>query len=171
VADFRHDHLCCAKLQPSWFCCSYLIYGQFYGGSSRTQRDTCLCSRSPSIHTQRLTGTVTQLGGRRNLLPPSSGQRSKSLVPPTGSLRAIIFPNRSHLCRRPTILLLSLVHPGPQYGSSLSPDPCHSPLTRTIFWDIATCSPLKLNRRFGGTYRLHLQLCLPPAFTLVSCSA
>jgi hypothetical protein len=27
----------------------------------------------------------------------------------------------------------------------------------TIFWDITTCSPLKVNRRFGGTYRLHLQ--------------
>jgi hypothetical protein len=27
----------------------------------------------------------------------------------------------------------------------------------TIFWDITPCSPLKFNRRFGGTYRLHLQ--------------
>jgi hypothetical protein len=27
----------------------------------------------------------------------------------------------------------------------------------TIFWDITPCSPLKVNRRFGGTYRLHLQ--------------
>jgi hypothetical protein len=26
-----------------------------------------------------------------------------------------------------------------------------------IFWDITPCSPLKVNRRFGGTYRLHLQ--------------
>jgi hypothetical protein len=26
-----------------------------------------------------------------------------------------------------------------------------------IFWDITRCSPLSLNRRFGGTYRLHLQ--------------
>jgi hypothetical protein len=26
-----------------------------------------------------------------------------------------------------------------------------------IFWDIATCSLLKVNRRFGGTYPLHLQ--------------
>jgi hypothetical protein len=24
-------------------------------------------------------------------------------------------------------------------------------------WDITPCSPLKVNRRFGGTYRLHLQ--------------
>jgi hypothetical protein len=31
------------------------------------------------------------------------------------------------------------------------------------------CSPLRVNRRFGGTYRLHLFLL--PAFTLVSCSA
>jgi hypothetical protein len=27
----------------------------------------------------------------------------------------------------------------------------------TIFWDITPCSPLSVNRRFGGTYRLHLQ--------------
>jgi hypothetical protein len=27
----------------------------------------------------------------------------------------------------------------------------------SIFWDIKPCSPLKFNRRFGGTYRLHLQ--------------
>jgi hypothetical protein len=27
----------------------------------------------------------------------------------------------------------------------------------TIFWDITPCSPLKVNRSFGGKYRLHLQ--------------
>jgi hypothetical protein len=27
----------------------------------------------------------------------------------------------------------------------------------TVFWDITPCSPLKVNRNFGGTYRLHLQ--------------
>jgi hypothetical protein len=27
----------------------------------------------------------------------------------------------------------------------------------SIFWDIAPCSPLKDNRSFGGTYRLHRQ--------------
>jgi hypothetical protein len=51
----------------------------------------------------------------------------------------------------------------------------------TIFWDIMPCSLLKVNRRFGRTYRLHLQgrrirqareeLCLPYAFTVLSCSA
>jgi hypothetical protein len=56
----------------------------------------------------------------------------------------------------------------------------------TIFWDITPCSPLIDNRRFEGAYRFHLQgraisrariqregrwPCLPPAFTLVSCSA
>jgi hypothetical protein len=50
----------------------------------------------------------------------------------------------------------------------------------SILWDITPCSPLKANRRFGGTC-LHLQgqrisqarkqLCLPPAFKLVSCLA
>jgi hypothetical protein len=27
-----------------------------------------------------------------------------------------------------------------------------------IFWDITPCSPLKVNRRFGGAYRLNLQV-------------
>jgi hypothetical protein len=49
------------------------------------------------------------------------------------------------------------------------------------FWDITPCSPLKASWYFGVTYCLHLQgcrinwarnyLCLPPAFTLVSCPA
>jgi hypothetical protein len=60
----------------------------------------------------------------------------------------------------------------------------------TIFWDTMLCSLLKVNWHFRGTYHLHLQgrrisrathqhesrwqgerLCLPLAFTLVSCSA
>jgi hypothetical protein len=59
--------------------------------------------------------------------------------------------------------------------------------TITIFWDITSCSPLKVNR-LGGTYRRHFQgdrmsqakkqlesrwqaePSLPPAFMLVSCS-
>jgi hypothetical protein len=31
-------------------------------------------------------------------------------------------------------------------------------MKNNIFWDTKSCSPLKLNRRFGGTYRLHLQV-------------
>jgi hypothetical protein len=27
----------------------------------------------------------------------------------------------------------------------------------TNFWAVVPCSPLKVNRRFGGTYRLHHQ--------------
>jgi hypothetical protein len=30
-------------------------------------------------------------------------------------------------------------------------------MKNTIFRDITPCIPLKVNRRFGGTYRLHLQ--------------
>jgi hypothetical protein len=30
-------------------------------------------------------------------------------------------------------------------------------LISTIFWDIMLCSPLKVNRHFGGTYCLHIQ--------------
>jgi hypothetical protein len=50
----------------------------------------------------------------------------------------------------------------------------------TICWDITSCSPLKVNRRFGGIYRFHLQgreiiragkQSLSPAFPLVSYSA
>jgi hypothetical protein len=47
-------------------------------------------------------------------------------------------------------------------------------MKNAVFWNTTLCTPLKVNRRFGQTYRLHFQgqgLCLPPAFTLVSCSA
>jgi hypothetical protein len=30
-------------------------------------------------------------------------------------------------------------------------------MQNSVFWDKTSCSPLKVNRRFGGTYRLHLQ--------------
>jgi hypothetical protein len=40
----------------------------------------------------------------------------------------------------------------------------------TVFWYMTPCISMKVNRRFGAIYRLHF-LCLPPAFTLVSCSA
>jgi hypothetical protein len=30
-------------------------------------------------------------------------------------------------------------------------------MNSSVFWDITPCSPLKVNRRFGGTCRLHLQ--------------
>jgi uncharacterized membrane protein YhaH (DUF805 family) len=55
----------------------------------------------------------------------------------------------------------------------------------TVFWVIMPCSPLKVNRRFGGTYRLHFQGRIsraryqaagillgkfPSAFMLPSCS-
>jgi hypothetical protein len=37
----------------------------------------------------------------------------------------------------------------------------------TIFWDIKPCSPLRVNRRFGGTYRLHmLATCFHAGFLL-----
>jgi hypothetical protein len=31
------------------------------------------------------------------------------------------------------------------------------PMKNTIFWDILSCSPLKVNRRFGGTHRILFQ--------------
>jgi hypothetical protein len=34
----------------------------------------------------------------------------------------------------------------------------------TILCDITPCSPLKVNRRFGGTYRLHIQGMLAACF-------
>jgi hypothetical protein len=37
----------------------------------------------------------------------------------------------------------------------------------SVFWNITTCSPLKVNRRLRETYLL----CMPSVFTLVTCSA
>jgi hypothetical protein len=47
----------------------------------------------------------------------------------------------------------------------------------TIFWNITPCSPLKVDRHFGGTRRLHdttMKACgkqVSPAFMLICCSA
>jgi hypothetical protein len=30
-------------------------------------------------------------------------------------------------------------------------------MKNSVFWDITPCSPLEVNKRFGRTYRLHLQ--------------
>jgi hypothetical protein len=46
----------------------------------------------------------------------------------------------------------TLCHPPPGLSQTY-----WSRLVCTIFSDITPCSPLKVNRRFGGTYRLHLQ--------------
>jgi hypothetical protein len=35
--------------------------------------------------------------------------------------------------------------------------PLPDSMKSSVFWDITPCSPLKANRRFGGTCRLHLQ--------------
>jgi hypothetical protein len=34
---------------------------------------------------------------------------------------------------------------------------CYPLFSNVIFWDITPCSPLKVNRRFGEPYHLHLQ--------------
>jgi hypothetical protein len=36
----------------------------------------------------------------------------------------------------------------------------------SVFWDVTLCSPLKVNRRYGGTCRLHYT-----CFLLISCLA
>jgi hypothetical protein len=38
----------------------------------------------------------------------------------------------------------------------------------SVFWDITPCSPLEINRRFGGTFRL---LLLPPYSSTVKVEA
>jgi hypothetical protein len=30
-------------------------------------------------------------------------------------------------------------------------------MKNAVFWDVAQCRSFEMNRRFGGTYRLHLQ--------------
>jgi hypothetical protein len=56
-------------------------------------------------------------------------------------------------------------------------NPNQKPTILFRFWDITLCSALKVNRRFRGTYCLHLQkpvkirALFPTCFTLVSCLA
>jgi hypothetical protein len=50
-----------------------------------------------------------------------------------------------------------------QSRNSLQPDAGFKVLTAvaiksTIYWDITPCSPLKVNRRFGESFRPHLQV-------------
>jgi hypothetical protein len=33
----------------------------------------------------------------------------------------------------------------------------YSRMKNAVFWDVAPCRSCEINRRFGGTYRLHLQ--------------
>jgi hypothetical protein len=35
-------------------------------------------------------------------------------------------------------------------------------MTSSVFWDITPCSPLKVDRRLGETYLIHLQGYVPP---------
>jgi hypothetical protein len=48
----------------------------------------------------------------------------------------------------------SIFHDNWSSGSKVERD---SVMNSAIFWDIKPCSPLSVNRRFGGTYRLHIQ--------------
>jgi hypothetical protein len=48
------------------------------------------------------------------------------------------------------ILQTSLLHVGFEVLTAVN-------MKSIIFWDITPCSPLGVNRRFGGTYRLVLQ--------------
>jgi hypothetical protein len=48
-----------------------------------------------------------------------------------------------------------LFYSSPSYSGSYNLDcACNK---NPVFWDITSCSPLKVTKRFGGTLRLYLQ--------------
>jgi hypothetical protein len=53
----------------------------------------------------------------------------------------------------PYFFLLSHPH---SFCYQLSPSHVFAVFKSYVFWDTAPCSPLKVKRRFGGTYRHHL---------------
>jgi hypothetical protein len=61
-------------------------------------------------------------------------------------LRAIVVVSGSH----PVSLRVRFDELSSLFSASIK-------MKDSVFWDISACSPLKVNRRFGGTCRLRLQ--------------
>jgi hypothetical protein len=53
--------------------------------------------------------------------------------------------------------ILIRVKPPIKHSNAINKEQLRKNLKSTIFWDITLCSPLKINRHFGGTYRLYIQ--------------
>jgi hypothetical protein len=113
---------------------------------------------------------------RKLVLLPSSSKIIKSALLGPSDRKKIFMPilrNRDYFhVIDPTgqISYLQLkTEANPAAGSSMSVTKTERRLGRsevltavvmksTILWDITPGSPLKVNRRFGGTYRIHLQV-------------
>jgi hypothetical protein len=92
----------------------------------------------------------------------SNQHQNKILTVLASSLHSLCFDHEDGGC----IFLRNVCKLLPDYRTS-HPRRLSSPwepqvrhlvnMKRSIFWDITPCSPLSVNRRFGGTYRFHLQ--------------
>jgi hypothetical protein len=96
-------------------------------------------------------------------------QNSTKIVQPRGNGNGIIFC--ANLCctkqfcatllivNGQTNSVVTMQEPSPEDGAQkeiVMPNK-YQMKKSSVFWDITPCSPLKVNQRFGGTSRLHLQ--------------
>jgi hypothetical protein len=82
---------------------------------------------------------------RGNIYPPSSGSKSKPNNKPTEAGGMIILKLEA-ICSSETPSYLRIIR---RYS-------LEDRMKCTTSWDITPCSPLKVNRRFAGIYRLHI---------------
>jgi hypothetical protein len=88
-----------------------------------------------------------------NAVYQSASSQHKSTIPPSPSgfedhiKQNMDNPLKVYLCAS-TVIQITLTYKVPRTFTEVK---------STIFWDIAPCTPLKVNRCFGVTYRIHLQ--------------
>jgi hypothetical protein len=92
----------------------------------------------------------------RNRTSNRTGSNTIEYVPTQYSTNYLIISLNSLLLDFPCIILIIALFCS-QLQICLDTQISLYILKGTIFWDITPCSPLRFNRRFGGTYRLHLQ--------------
>jgi hypothetical protein len=94
---------------------------------------------------------------RRNISPPSTGWKSKptaSFPLHAGFILNLLFSFILLLSERQVIKAWEHSNKVILLGLEVLTAVV---METSIFWDITPCSPLNVNRRFGRTYRLHLQ--------------
>jgi hypothetical protein len=91
-------------------------------------------------------------------------QEKNTLIKLFSSLLSLLWENKERLMRSLCCLRLCVFSPnswsqrlGKHVPAATNTQTTIEEPKSTIFWNITPCSPLSVNRRFGGKYRLYLQ--------------